>query len=291
MSAITVPAGFVSLDVPLPPPPQYDLLAAATLVDPTTNRWLLGGWSLGHPPGPAFTHDPCSQGTFRVKPDPGTLSAQMSGRFQVGLSATCTSQGVGPDAGWLTDALEMAFQVYEGAAVERVLVSGDGHGSLGQYLGDDNVEFLSGSAEQPLRALELLETAIAEVEGVGNGIIHVSPAVATAWISQTLLFPKGKVMRTGLGTAVAVGAGYIGAIPDDEGTPAAGNEWAFASGLMQILRGDIEIVARDRRQSMDRTLNDDVFIAERPYLINWIGRQDTSDDEHVQAAVLVDLSP
>lgn len=291
MSTITVPAGFVSLNAPLPSPPEFDLLAAAGLVDPTSNRWMLGAWSLGHPPGPAFTNDPCAQGTFRVKPDPGQLASQMAGRFNVGLMATCTAQGVGPDAAWLTDALEMAFQVYEGAAVERVMVSGDGHTTMGQFLGDANVEILGGT-EQPLRALELLETAIAEVEGLGNGIIHAAPAVATAWLSQTLLFQKGRVLRTGLGTPVAVGAGYIGARPDGGAAPGADSEWAFASGPIQILRGtDIEIVPTDYAEAMDRSMNDIVFEALRPYLINWIGKQDAADDEHVQAAVLVDLTP
>lgn len=290
MSAITVPAGMVSLNAPLPSPPQYDLLAAAGLVDPTSNRWLLGGWSIGHPPGPAFTFDPCAAGTFRDKPDPGSLVTQMSGRFTVGLSATCTAQGIGPDPTWLTDALEMAFAVYEGAAVERVLATGDGHGTLGQYLGDTNMEVLGGS-EQPLRALELLETAIAEVEGVGGGIIHTTPAVATAWASLTLVKTSGKVMTTMLGTKVAVGAGYIGVRPDGEAAPGADTNWAFASGPIQILRGEVEIVARDYAQALDRSMNDAVFLAERPYLLNWVGKTDGADDEHVQAGVLVDLTP
>jgi hypothetical protein len=43
-------------------------------------------------------------------------------------------------------------------------------------------------------------------------------------------------------------------------------------------------------QALDRAMNDVLFLAERPYVLNWIGRQNTTDDENVQAGILVDLT-
>lgn len=288
MTAIAAPAGFVPLDAPIPVPRPFDLLAAATLVDPTNPRWLAGGWTGGDSPGPAYTHDPCSTGTDRVKASAGDIASQMSGTFNVYLSGFCTAQSIGPNPTFWTDRLKLAFQVYEGAAVERVLATGDGHSTLGSYLGDPNMEVLGGGVVSALRGLELLETEIAMA---GGGMVHVAPATATALISLSVIAPVRGVMRTLLGTPVAVGAGYIGVTPDGEAAPAADQEWAFASGLIQIYRGEIETVPDRYADAFDRSMNDVLYIAERPYLFNWIARQDSADDDHVQAGVLIDLVP
>lgn len=289
MSTIIAPAGLVPLNAPIPSPRQFDLLAAATLIDPESPRWLAGAWTGGDPPGPAYTHDPCSAGTNRIKEPAGIIAQQMSGRFTVYLPGFCTAQSIGPNPQFFKDRLELAFKVYERIAVERVMVSGDGHGTLGPYLGDTNMEDISNGAVSSLRGLELLEEAIAEH---GSGIIHAAPATATAWASDSLLAAKGGKMYTvANGTPVAVGAGYSGVQPEGESAPAADQQWAFASGPIEIYQGDIFHAADNWAEALDRSNNDAVFIAERPYLINWIARQDTTDDRATQAGVLIDLVP
>jgi len=212
----------------------------------------------------------------------------MSGTFNVYLSGFCTAQSIGPNPTFWTDRLRLAFQLFEGAAVERVLATGDGHTTLGSYLGDPNMEVLGGGVVSALRALELLETEIALA---GGGMVHVAPATATAMISLDLITGVRGVMQTYLGTPVAVGAGYIGVAPDGHAAPASDQEWAFASGPIQIYRGEIETVPDRYADAFDRGLNDVLYIAERPYLFNWIARQDSADDDHVQAGVLIDLVP
>ncbi len=284
------PAGLQPLMAPIPKPRQFTLLDTATVIEPTENRWLGGGWVGGDVPGPAYTHDPCSTGTNRQKVGAGDIAQQMSGRFMVYLPGFCTAQSVGPDPTWLTDRLQQIFQVYEGAAVERVLVSGDGHPTLGSYLGDANMEVLGGGVVGALRALELLENRIARN---GSGIIHCTPATATAWESMSLLENFRNVKRTeACGTPVAVGAGYIGARPSGQGAPASDQEWAFASGPIEIRRGaTVETYPFTYSEAIDRSNNDVLFLAERPYLLNWIARQDSGDDDHIQAGVLIDLVP
>lgn len=287
MTTITAPAGLVPLQAPIPSPRPFDLLAAATLVDPANLRWLGGAWTGGDVPGPANTHDPCSSGTDRVKASAGDIAQQMTGTFNVYLTGFCTAQSIGPDPRFWTDRLEMAFQVYEGAAVERVLATGDGHSTLGPYLGDGNMEVLGGGAVPALTALEMFETEIALA---GGGMVHVAPATATALLHAGVIEPRNNVMRTKLGTPVAVGAGYIGAVPDGAGALGTREEWAFASGPIQIYRRDtIETVPANYAEAFDRSNNDVLYIAERPYLFNWIARTDPADDAHVQAGALVDL--
>lgn len=289
MTTIMAPAGLVNLQAPVPSPRPFSLLDAATLVDPVNNRWLGGGWIGGYPVGPAHTHDPCSTGTERVKETNDPMGTAITGRFSVYMDAFCTAQGVGPDETWLTDRLKLAFQVYEQAAVERVLATGDGHGTLGSYLGDTNMEVLGSGAVDATRALELLETEIALN---GSGIIHAAPATATAWASETLITPSRNQMRTTLGTPVAVGAGYIGVTPAGQGGPGADEEWAFASGPIEIYRdAEIKIFPENYSEALDRSMNDLRFLAERPYLFNWIARTAADDDNHIQAGVLVDLAP
>lgn len=290
MSTILAPAGLVPLQAPLPSRRPFELVDAAALVDPPNSRWLGGAWIGGDAPGPAYTHDPCSTGSDRIKADAGPIPRQMVGVFDVYLVGFCTAQSVGPDPDFFTERLRLAFQIYESAAVERVFATGDGHGTLGPYLGDANMETLGVGAQQPLRALELLETEIAETSG--SGMIHAAPATATAWAAQLLIESVRGVMRTRLGTPVAVGSGYVGAVPDGEAAPAADEEWAFASGPVELLRAaEIQSVPSNYSEALDRSLNDVQFLAERPYLINWIARQDTLDDDHAQAGVLVDLTP
>ncbi len=288
MTSIMAPAGLVNLQAPIPSPRSYSLLDAATLVVPTSNRWLGGAWVGGYPVGPAHTHDPCSEGTNRVKEMNDEMGDSQNYRFSVYMDAFCTAQGVGPDATWLTDRLKLAFQVYEQTEVEQTFATG-GPGTLGPYLGDLNMETLSGPVGA-LRALELLETAIARN---GTGIIHATPAITTAWAADSLVEHSRNQMTTvANNTPVVSGAGYIGAFPAGGSAPAADQEWAFASGPIEIYRDpEIMLIPENYAEALDRSVNDLRYIAERPYLFNWIGRQDSNDDHHTQAGILVDLVP
>ncbi len=283
------PAGLVNLQAPLPSPPEYTLITTVPVEERTDTRWLGGAWTGGTTPGPAFTHDPCSTGTERAKMGPGQIATQTSAAFTVYLPGMCTAQGIGPDATWLTDKLRAAFAIYESAAVERVLATGDGHAVLGPYLGDDNLQILSpGFAVPPVQALGLLEQAIRRH---GGGVIHAAPRTFTAWQSHQLLEEEDGVIYTALGTPIVVGYGYVGVVPDNGTPPTPAQEWAFASGPIEVIREQtIEMVPDTYSQALDRQLNDVLFIAERAYLLNWMARQDPNDFDHTQAGVLVDTT-
>ncbi len=284
---ITSPGPLLPLDAPLPQPRKYTLLDGAQIVPEQDNRWLAGAWINGYPSARPQTQDPCSDGTFRLK-DAGSGNARpMVGAFTVVQGGSCTAKTVGVDQAWYTDRLALAFQAVEATAVERVFANGDGHGTLGAYLADANLDILAGGAAQTRReGLALLENAIA---AVGAGIIHVTPALAALWRGDYLLdVGRDGQLRTGIGTLVIVGAGYIGVSPDAQHGFTSTQEWAFATGFVQVRRDDVTILPGQYAQALDRATNEITFYAERDYLLSWVGRQDDSDDEHIQAGVLVD---
>lgn len=292
--ALVAAGNTIQLSEPLPKPRSFTLLDTVEVVPPADDLWLRGGWIEGFPPGPASTHDPCSSGTDRVKNPAGQIATEVVSPFMAYLFGKCTAQSVGPEPTFWTDRLRLAFEAIEATAVERVLATGDGHATspflpFGPFLGNANMKALaSGAAQPPVEGLALLENEIARV---GSGIIHATPAVATTWAAQSLLVKQGAILYTIIGTPVVVGAGYIGATPVGK-SPVAGQEWAYASGLISITR-DLRSRVEPARYSeaFDRNLNDVEFMAERPYLINWIGRQDSSDPDHIQAGVLIDRTP
>jgi hypothetical protein len=229
-----------------------------------------------------------------VKTEAGVIATEILGAFTVYLFGKCEVQSIGAEPTYWTDRLRLAFEAIEAAAVERVLASADGHATsavlpFGPFLANANMKKLaSGAAQNPVDGLALLENEIARV---GNGIIHATPAVATDWAASSLLVKQGAVLYTVLGTPVVVGAGYIGVFPVGSAVPAAGTEWAFASGGIAITRGDTQTLPGRYSEAIDRSLNDATFLVERNYLINWVARQDTGDPDHIQAGVLIDRTP
>ncbi len=144
------------------------------------------------------------------------------------------------------------------------------------------------TAQTRREGLAVLENTLAEV---GNGIIHATPAVVALWAGDYLVEQTrdNQIHTTGNGTIVVSGAGYIGVRPDGyPGDPGATAEWAFVTNFIEVRRDDLTILPGQYSQALDRVSNEITFYAERDYLLTWVGRQDSSDDEHTQAGVLID---
>lgn len=276
----------VPMEAPLPRVRTDDLLAVVPVNSLGDMGWRGGAASEGWPPGPAFTHDPCSEGSDRWKVAGGAIAAQESGLFTVYIPAFCTAQSVGRDPERFISRLRQVFAVYERAAVERMLVDADGHTELGGYLTDDNLEILDDDVVDAVGALQMLETAIARHSA---GVIHATPSTVIAWDALNLTVVRDGLTYTRRGTPIAVGPGYIDARPVGADPLEERQQWAFASGPIEVLRADdIDVPADTIDQILDRSMNDVFVIAERAYLFNWVARQAPDDPDHVQAGVLVD---
>lgn len=285
MTVLAAPAGLVRVSAPLPLPRSYTLLDTAREVAPENDRWLAGVSSEGYVPGKASVFDHCSTGSDRVKDAANAIPVRHFGAFTVYLVGQCTSVSIGPDSTYWTDRLQLAFQAVEAEAVERVFATGDGNPAFGPYLHDANLKILDGTGVSPVEGLAALEQEIADKGG--GGIIHATPAVATYWAALFLVTSRNGVMYTQLGTRVAVGAGYIG-IATASG---AHEEWAYATGPVEFTRDQTVVIPADYSQALDRSNNDVLYIAEREYVLNWVGREDPSDEHHIQAGVLIDRNP
>lgn len=297
---ISTQGPYFRLDGPQPLPRRYHLLTVAQYRDTGVDeRWGNGAWIQGYPQDPVFTFDPCSTGSEKQKQVGGAINLPVFAAFQAYLAEQCLSATVGPDANaWFTQRAGVAFRVAEAAAAERVLATGDGlptwvTGPEVPHLTDSNLDQLaSGAAQNYLEALALLEQAIGET-GRG-GVIHCTPATATLWLARLLIADDGnRVMRTGIGTPVVIGDGYIGAYPDNGSQPSAVEDWAFATGPIGYLTNPgillpPRLIPDEYSQALNRTTNIVEYRAERDYLLFY--DSDTSDADYapLQAGVLID---
>ncbi len=282
---MTLPPAAV-LSAPLPVPRRFTLLDAASVVL-ETGRFPSSATIEDYPQGEVDVQVAGVTGSLAVKALNATIDSQDVTAFTAYLRVACTTVSVAPREQEFRRRLQAAFRAVEATAVERMLVDADGTLQT-PYLTDGNMETLGGGAVSVVEGIALLENAIARV---GNGMIHVTPGVATAIAAETDVVRRSPgVLETALGTVIAVGAGYIGAYPMGGSAPGTDQEWAFASGLVEIHRDEDQILAPTIGQSMDRSTNDVTFIAERNYLLAWVGRQSPGDVNHVQAGVLIDRS-
>lgn len=280
MSTLTAPAPTGGQLAPQPVGDPYSLLDAARIVEDGDRRYLGGIFIESYPAGPASIHDPCATGTFRVKSIDAEFAKPNFNAFTAYLGVTCTSASFGPTLEDAKRKLAAAFTATETVAVERVLAAGEPGSSFGPYLGDSSMEDLG--TQDPTEALALLEQAI---RGHGGGMIHVPPVTATYWASLNLVTAERNQLRTNLGTIVAVGAGYEAVRPDGATAPGASTEWAFASGIVVITRSELMVIPDSYGESLDRSSNDVTLIAERNYLLSFVGREESTN--FVQAGVLV----
>lgn len=270
----TAPAPALGLDAPLPVAPEYGLLSVPGVLSvEDRGRWQAGVNLLGIDTEDNWTWDPCSSGTFRVKPEDGALTTARFDSFGLGMTLKCSSLGLPRD---FDDRLEAVIDAISSFLVEKAISQGS-EVTSNPSLGDSNLDVLaSGATVSADVGLAWLENAIGAT-GL-RGIIHAPPAVTARW-GFNKLRTNGH-LETVQGTYVASGGGYIGADPVAGDTADAGESWAFATAGVEVRLTPIDILSRNRAESMDRSTNEVVIRAERYALVTW-------DAELLQAGVLI----
>ena len=116
-------------------------------------------------------------------------------------------------------------------------------------------------------AISALEKAFYGVNGY-VGTIHVTRRPKAAEYAG-FLNPNAGALRTRMGSAVTLGAGY-GITGPAAVAPAAGFVWAFMTGYTTVWRStDAQIPQPDPQRVMDRTLNQWDVVSERVYAAAW----------------------
>lgn len=117
-------------------------------------------------------------------------------------------------------------------------------------------------------AVSALEEAYYRQNGY-VGTIHVNNRAEGALQYAGMLQKDAGVLRTPVGTAVSLGAGY-GVIGPEAAAPAAGFVWAFMTGYTTVWRStDDQIPQPDPQRVMDRALNQWDVVSERIYAALW----------------------
>ncbi|MFL5309677.1 MAG: hypothetical protein ACJ79H_04395 [Myxococcales bacterium] len=247
-------------------------------------RWMNGVTVWPYPPYLASLWDSCAVGSDQgEKPDGDEIPLPEFAAFTVVLPETCTSYTI-PDQDAFKARAVAALTAVESAAVARELLAGDLLGNQ-PHLADGEGTFPNGDTiTSVVNGLALLEGEIARSGKLG--LIHMSPMAATFLRNYYVIDDKTGVLRTINGNVVIPDAGYVDAVAPDGGhaPAAAGQEWMYATGPIDIRRSEIFTTPDNVAQALDRGAhgkpNSITYRAERYYLIDW--------DTTLQAAVLVD---
>lgn len=276
----------VMLDGPLPVAPSRSLTSVHGVLQdtPIDEHWVSGVHLWGYPAEVPEAWNPCSAGTYKTKSDTSSLPTPYFDAFVGYLPVTCSSFSLANDPEGFAERAEIALNANISYIAEYALSQGVPF-SANPFLCDANVTFPAGvSAVSPATGLAYLEDAIGSTGK--DGMIHATPAVASRWfnpwrdtyLARRAETPERGSIITSIGTHVAVGGGYLGAVPYGESDPGLGKAWAFATGQVHVrLEAETKL---NIKEVLDRKQNLVTFRAERYVLVTW--------DTALQAAVLID---
>lgn len=273
MTTLAMP---VTLDGPLPAPPEHCLLSVPGVVVPGDGHWLSGATIYPYPVDEPQTWEPCSVGTFRTKTEGSGVPLPQFSPFVSYLPITCSAMGIGDPVEFRGRA-EIAMDAVISFSVEQALSQGVDQ-SPNPFFLDGNETVLAGGVAVSVQAgLGYLEHTIGQ--SGRQGLIHATPSVVAAAGFNYLREEENEgPVVTANGTPVACGGGYIGAHLLGHSSPTGSQAWCFATGPVQVRMSPVELL--DISEVLDRSNNDVTFRAERYVLADW--------DTEVQAAVLID---
>ena len=136
----------------------------------------------------------------------------------------------------------------------------------------------AGTAVKPKVGIALLEEYVAVNYG-GQGVIHVTRALASLLVTDGVAEVRNGRLVTNLGTPVVAGSGYPGTGPAGEAVTGL-QSWAYVTPAMFGYRGPVLDSSNRPGDLLDRGTNTATAIAERVYLLGF--------DPCGVAAVLID---
>lgn len=262
------------LPAPAPQPPLRTLVSAARIIEETDDRWLNGAQTWPYPCGKGQVRNFCSgeSGTGS-----SVITQEANDAWDVIEALTvyeCYSAGLDP-AEYRARAVQL-FTAQEAALVEAEFLAGVQLPN-NPHLADSGVSLLNSGAATSLRnGLALLEDAIAAK--ARRGMIHVPSATASQFQNEVDI--ENGQWVTKQGTIAVPGAGYDGTVTPSGGAAVSGTEeWAYASGMVEIRRSEVEVVG-DISNWLDRSTNKLRIHVHRYYLVTW--------DHCIHAAVKID---
>jgi hypothetical protein len=120
-------------------------------------------------------------------------------------------------------------------------------------------------------AISALENAFYQVNGY-VGTIHINTQAEGALEYAGMLNPDAGVLRTRIGSAVSLGAGYGVTGPDEGGgaqVPADGFVWAYMTSYVGVWRSEDVMSRVNFQRAVDRAANQWDVLSERVYAAAW----------------------
>lgn len=264
---------------PTQPPAQTGPAETADTGPESTADERVGGVTfLPNPCTGGGTYDPCDPAaTPLIEPSAFPDAVQSAGfPVKIGVGPCDTRDGYTRDESTRI-ALEH-LNVRQHYIVGREFWRGDQATESGlptPFLADSSATSIAGEGLSVCGGLALLEEVIAGVatdgEGVAycggaRGLIHASPALATAWSMNYLATrdpATGLLRTTGMGTYIISGPGYDGTGPGYSGPEETGDgeSWAYATGYLQVRL--LSAQTPPRNESIDKATNAYTQWAER----------------------------
>jgi hypothetical protein len=164
-----------------------------------------------------------------------------------------------------------ALELGEQRAVERAYWTGEC--GANPHLANPDCTVLNAVAGAPgalniVSGLEALESYLGD-NSPCSGVIHAPRGVEPLMARSHLLEgSSGTQKRTGLGTRVAFGGGYVVNTGPDGTVAPAGTAWLYATGEVAIWRGSVYVNPDSVRQALNRITNRVELIAERTYVVS-----------------------
>jgi hypothetical protein len=188
-------------------------------------------------------------------------SAVSGAPFAVVTSYTCGSIGYSFEE--VEQKVRTRMALREQRAVERRVWQGSPLGGIGGITGLFRDATTLTAAGCVTEAVEVLEQQLADA-GVVGGIIHARPGMAAHFAQSHLTERVGRQYTTYLGTPVVFGQGYDGTGPAGQAT-STDDEYIYASGRVLIWQS--EVFVPPLRETFDRSLNQQMALAERIYAV------------------------
>lgn len=269
----------LGVDGPAPKAPLHSLVnTPGIVVERDQGRWMNGVNIFGYPEDAPSLWAPCSDGTFAFKAEGGDMPVARFDPFAVYTPITCSTMGIGSAREFASRA-EVVLEATLSMGIEEGLAQGiPGQiTDINPYFADADLQILnSGTAVSPRVGLSFLEDAIGQTGR--QGVVHLTPAVASALQANLLISSRDPILVTASGNRVVIGDGYIGTDPLGGAGPDTTEDWIFATGPVEVRIGPL--VFNDLAETLERSTNDVTFRAERHVLATW--------DTALQAGVLVD---
>lgn len=261
-----------------PPPrkPRYTLVDAVDINPETDEHWANGIQVHGYVPDVAcrwssYCGDERDAKNEQQNPNP----LPMFGPLTVYLSETCSTKSImigsqeESNAAFKERAVEV-FAAVESGALEREFWGGDFLPDNPHLASDDADVLNGGTATSIANGLALLEAAIAETNRAG--VIHMTAAMALAVSTigggGVLTVERGKLYTIN-GTLVIPAYGYPGTAPPGIAANTGTEEFAYATGPVDVLRSNPFVMPPNLFEAIDREQNEITYRAERYYIAYW----------------------